>query len=362
MDKRLDILHINHNSRGTEGLYEAGIIETLGILGFQQDAFLSAQYPFNYGHRLFFKFAFSFKQKKRSLFIKGLMFFELIFDWIYIYYYIYIHRPKVVNHSLLSRFMLPERLFIKAISKFPDVKVILTCHDVIPFYNKAKEIEKRRDIMNKVDYLLIHSKSSREELMQYYNVPSVKILSHPFPLMELSRLYPSQNKKKDIDFLFTGYIRKSKGIHILLDAWKKFEERGEKKLMVAGALSDEQIDLSKYEGIGIEFKLYFLDPDEYCELLNRTKCVILPYVEGTNSAILYSAIAADCEVIASDIPMFASDSLVPKKHLFKSGDSDDLYRLLRDFDIQKNNGGLSKNKYLEHFSQGVKDVYNRILS
>lgn len=362
MVKKIDILHINHNSRGTEGLYEAGIIDALEKGNFRQDAFLSSLYPFNYGHRLFFKYAFKIKEKKRSMFVRGLMFFELIFDWLYIYCYILILRPKVVNHSLLSRFMLPERLFIKAICKIAGVKVILTCHDVIPFYNKDKEIEKRRDIMNRVDFLLIHNKSSRSDLVKYFGVPSEKILDHPFPLMELSRLYPAQYSDKDIDFLFTGYVRKSKGIHVLLEAWKEFKDRGNKKMVIAGALSDEDIDLSVYKGLGIEFKLYFLDPAEYCELLKRSKCVILPYLEGTNSAILYSAIAAGCDVIASDIPMFETNELVPKSHLFKSGDSYDLCRLLREYDMQENSVEINKIKYEEEFGRRVVEVYKTLLS
>ena len=362
MKEQIDILHINHNSRGTEGLYEDGIIRVLNDKGYKQDAFVSSEYPFEYGNHLFFKLANSLKISKSSLLVKAIKFVELCFDFIYIYFYIQQKRPKVVNHSLLSRFMLPERLFIKAICKVPNVKVVITCHDVIPFYNKERAIKQRREIMNKVDYLLIHSNSSRQELIDYFHVNPKIIISHPFPLMDLTRLYPSHNVGKDIDYLFTGYIRKSKGIHVLLEAWRKFVDRGEKKLVVAGALSDEEIDLSIYEGIGIDFKLYFLSPEEYCDLLNRSKCVVLPYIEGTNSAILYSAIAAGCNVIASNIPMFVSDTLVPRDNLFKSGDSDDLSRVLRDTTINDDKAKTNRKIYVDQFAQCVDDAYKVFMS
>ena len=362
MKKQIDILHINHNSRGTEGLYEDGIIRVLEEKGYIQNAFVSSEYPFEYGYHLFFKLANSIKISKSSLFIKAIKFFELCFDFIYIYIYIQRRRPKVVNHSLLSRFMLPERLFIKAVCKVPNVKVVITCHDVIPFYNKEIAIRQRREIMSKADFLLIHSNSSRQELIDFFHVTPEKIISHPFPLMDLSRLYPLHNVDKDIDYLFTGYIRKSKGIHVLLEAWKQFVDRGDKKLVVAGALSDEDINLSCYEGIGIDFKLYFLSPTEYCDLLNRSKCVILPYIEGTNSAILYSAIAAGCDVIASNIPMFVSDELVPRDHLFISGDSDDLCRVLRDTPINDDRVNANQRKYADHFAECVEAAYKSFLS
>ena len=67
-------------------------------------------------------------------------------------------------------------------------------------------------------------------------------------------------------------------------------------------------------------------------------------------------------MIASDIPMFLSDPLIQRNRLFKSGDSDDLCRVLRNADISGNEGGRKRDEYISQFIHGVEYAYKAFLS
>ena len=359
---KIDILHINHNSFGTEGLYEDGIVHSLSDL-YKQEIFVHSDFPINYGHKLFFKFASKLHLAPRTLPLQVVKFFDLCFDWVVIYLYIWRIRPSLVNLSLLSRFMLPERMFVLAVCKLKGVKVALTCHDVIPFGSKKdKVIAARKKVINSVDYLIIHSKSSLNDLINTFAVDSNKVVYHPFPLMDFSRMMNVADKVKDVDFLFTGYIREEKGIFVLLDAWKEFHKTNiSAKLVIAGAVAVDNFNIEQYSNLNIEFKLYFLSPEEYIDYLTRSKCVVLPYLHGTNSGILYSALATNCSIITSDIPMFKSNPIVGKENMFKSGDSADLLRLLKSFNFNIHQMKKDKADYNNQYKDLIRAAYQKMM-
>ena len=65
------------------------------------------------------------------------------------------------------------------------IKLIITCHDVVPFANSylniSKENSRRAYLLNMADFLLVHNENSIVDLMQYYQIKPSKIICHPFP-------------------------------------------------------------------------------------------------------------------------------------------------------------------------------------
>ncbi len=57
------------------------------------------------------------------------------------------HKPRVINYSMISMYA-PERLFLRLIKLLHDGKLVITCHDVIPFSSKVRifdsEMKKRK--------------------------------------------------------------------------------------------------------------------------------------------------------------------------------------------------------------------------
>ncbi len=109
-----------------------------------------------------------------------------------------------------------------ALKKVSGAKLIITCHDVNPHEIIKGELKYRQLIFNTGDYLLVHNDNSINDLTVNFLTKKEKIIIHPFPIMDISKLIASSDLFNPCDFLFIGHLRKDKGIEFLLDVWKDF--------------------------------------------------------------------------------------------------------------------------------------------
>lgn len=277
-----------------------------------------------------------------------------------------IDRPTVINFALLSSLFAPEKLYLKTVKFFGLSKIMFTCHDVIPFGSITDSVLKRRKaIFDIADYFLVHNENSRNELIDIFRISSERIVSHSFPVMDLKKMNFTFPKKKKYDFLFQGALRPEKGIDVLLEAWTLFHiKHPEAKLLIVGYTRGNEIDFSKYVGLNIFFDLKYVDDIEYCANIAYSKCIILPYKRGTNSGIPSSALSLNCEVIASDIPMFKNNSLIRKENLFKTENVEDLFRALDNVYLSLANTSESERIYYyrKSFNNEVHEMYSMLLA
>ena len=205
------IYHIYWGTAGNAGLYLDEIYQALRSEGFEQEVFVSHYYPFNYGHKLFFRLTELGHCKRLGKLRNAIRYAELIYALSAVYISIKRHKPKVINYSFIGVFA-PVLFFLKLVKKTTKCKLILTCHDVMPFENKFQTLTKqekmRREAFELADYLLTHNQKSSEELIKTFQVPSHKILCHKFPIMDLKKIYAEQDNsdKKEYDFLFLGHF------------------------------------------------------------------------------------------------------------------------------------------------------------
>lgn len=365
-----DIIHIYHGTQGAGGLYIHEIYLELKSKGFNQETFLSYYYPFKYGKRIFFKYtdlASGVKKSKLRIYLRGV---ELIVGLLYSYFYIIINRPKIVNYSLISSYI-SDYVFLKLIKTTSNSKIIVTCHDVIPFGESKnsilKQISIRKKILKYADYFLVHNENSIKDLEEVFNISCDKIFYHPFPLMDLNKINTNQNLniQKDYDFAFLGHLRDSKGVDLLLDAWKMLHQKfPHAKLLLAGNLPDgSKLKLDNLEAQNIYTNIKYLSDDDYFGFLNKSRNIILPYRSGTNSGVLYNLLTMNVDIIYSDILMFANNPLLNEKGKFRAGDVYSLYEKLCEYyssKIPRENYKLDE--YKEKFSESVIDVYRNILN
>lgn len=360
------IAHIYHGATGNNGLYTDEIVQALNRGDYLQQVYVSYYYPFRYGNKYFYKHTDMASGKNYGKFRPYFRGIELIIGLIRTFISILLKKPQIINYSLIQ-FFKPELVFLRLLKRFINGTIILTCHDVKPFTNKyinhKQSLQLRKKAFETADYLLVHNENSKDELIQLFNIPEGKILLHPFPLMNLSKLYPNAQFTSILqsDFLYIGHMREEKGINLLLEAWQIFHFKyPEKKLILAGS-NPNNYDFSKYKQYNVVVIPTFIDDYMYCSLIKSTKCIVLPYLRGTNSGVVSTVIGLGGIPICSDIPMFKNNPLIPKQLLFSLNSlslSEKMAEIVENKICHNINSNI--NEYLVKFNQEVLKVYNNI--
>lgn len=363
------IYHVYWGTAGNAGLYLDEIYQTLKADGFEQEAFVNYHFPFSYGHKVFFKWTemghCSVPRKLRNT----VRLIELLYALTIIYINILIHRPEVVNYSLIGVFS-PVLVFLKLIKKTTKCKLILTCHDVMPFENAVQSITKqekmRKEGFDLADFLLVHNQNAASELVKSFHQQPQKILRHSFPIMDMRKIYhqPLPTERK-YDFLFLGHLRKEKGIEILLEAWTLFHTSHPQANLCIAGFAPFGFDKSKYTGMNIDFILQFLSDEQYFNLGSTARCVILPYTRGTNSGVVSTLVTFNNDIITSDLDMFKSNSLLSQELMFECGNPQALVEKMEQVytgQAKTNNALIRVKDYKTTFRQEVISLYKQVIS
>ncbi len=359
------IYHIYFGTSGNSGLYLDEIYQTLKKEGFQQRVFVSCFYPFAYGEKVFFRYGDIAHSKFRGKFRKVIQLIEIVIAFIKILVIAFINKPKVINYSHIGQSYFFIYYFLVLLKRLSGAKLIITCHDVNPHTIITGEIKFRQLIFKTGDYLLVHNDHSVNDLKTYFSINTDKIIKHPFPIMDLTKLNYLNQTFKPCDFLFIGHLRKNKGIEFLLNTWKEFSSINPKaKLCICGnKTSDVSFDVEEFMLHNVEFHLNYISDRDYYMFIKSARYVILPYFEGTNSGIISTVLSMGVNVITSDIPMFKENPFISDSDMFKSNDKQSLISILERKYLEPNNfTGLDKiQKYRNDFEESVKQVYSTIL-
>lgn len=339
MKNKIDLLHVYAGTRGASGLYLDEIYQALKN-NYKQEVIVSAFYSFSYGKKWFYRYSdissIGLNILNVNIVRKTLRFFELIITLLRILIYVKVNKVKYVNYGLTSDLTI-ELLFMRILKLISNSKLIITCHDIIPFGSDdpnilSKKIEKKNKFFLLADYLLIHNENSKIELKKYYNIEGDKIFMIYFPLMDLNNLNLEQTKtnlvkdKKPFTVGMFGNLRQEKGVDILLKAWNKmFDHSKNIQLIIAGYVPPNlKYGFESVENKSVVICDRFINDSEFKSLIESCDVVVLPYKRGTNSGIPTQIISTGTLVLTSDIPMFKNNSIILKDFLFRSEDYNDL--------------------------------------
>lgn len=362
------IYHVYAGTQGSAGLYINEIIKSIGLAAIQQKAFVSYYYPFKNAKKLFYRFTDLASERKKSKFRPYFRYIELIYGLTLVFFEALFKHPRYINYSLNSTYF-PEYIFLILIKKWLRISLIITCHDVVPFENSylntSKENSRRFYLLNMADFLLVHNENSRNDLAQYYHISTSKIIYHLFPIMDL-KLLENPNTEKKIDFLFIGHLRCEKGINVLLEAWKRFNSLHPKAnlFVVGNNPPNSGINADEYKKYNVKFVLHYVNDATYAQYIASARCVVLPYLRGTNSGIPSSVCSLGTNLIVSDIPMFKNNLLINKESYFKCNDSDSLFERMNYFysNLYSEVDMFEKiNSYRQSFDKQVTQLYTQLL-
>lgn len=355
------IYHIYWGTSGNSGLYLDEIYQVLDKAGVKQKTFVSYYYPFDYGEKIFFKKTdiahAKLTGKKRAV----VQLWELFVSFITILKSAKKDKPKIVNYSNIGTDYFFIYWFVYLLKKVSGCKLIVTCHDVMP--HLGNDLRYRKKIFNTADHLLVHADNSIAELKSL-EINVAKVVNHPFPIMDLSKMPGCVlSKTKDTDFLFIGHLRKEKGIEFLLDTWPEFHKiHPEAKLRICGnPQPGVKFDRLNLEKCNVEIRLEYISDMDYAKYISSARCVVLPYMQGTNSGIISTVLSLGADVLTSNIPMFKYNPLVRVEDMFKSMDSISLCDAMGK-KIGRNSRSVMYQvaSYKIYFAQCVLNVYSKI--
>jgi len=220
-------------------------------------------------------------------------------------------KPDVVVLRYWIPFMAPCLASIaKAARK--HAKVITIADNIIPHEKRMGDELLTRYFTKTSDAFIAMSRSVVEELKQFTKAPTV-FLPHPIYDVYGSKVPKLEAQKKlglnpgDKHILFFGFIRKYKGLDILLNAMA--ENRIDKlgvKLIVAGEFYEDRLiydAIVKEKGIGdrVIFKTGFIAEEEVRNYFCAADMVTQPYRNATQSGITQIAYNFERPMLVTNI-------------------------------------------------------------
>lgn len=196
-------------------------------------------------------------------------------------------------HFMWNIFLPIEKVFFKL---YGD-KFVFTFHNNVPHSFKGKIFKPYKKINKLAQKKVFVSNFTKEKFMSdYENFGEYYLLSHG--IMPIS----DENKKIDIsmpsdDIYFWGRVEEYKGIDIFQNFLTNY------KVKIYGKWS---INLSKLKNVlnnkeNIEVVDSYLSNDELVDLLCSDNIFILPYIDATQSGVLYTLLAYEKVFISSNV-------------------------------------------------------------
>ena len=245
-----------------------------------------------------------------------------LLNWYRFSSYVKRDRPEVVH--IQSLFYLVD-WHILSLLKRTHTKLVLTVHDVIPhnFYTRHfvwLEFFILQCIYNKADTLIVHSQRNKRQLLGHFSIDKDKVVviphgeyslpSIPHDMSESrSRSTLNLNENQKV-ILFFGYIRKIKGIDILLRSFDKVAESFPNVVLIIAGSVIQRESFTEYRQIinqmkhGTKVKCFikYVEHKDIPIFLTTADLVVLPYLKfHSQSGILHLAQGFAKPVIVSSV-------------------------------------------------------------
>lgn len=166
----------------------------------------------------------------------------------------------------------------------------------------SSRMDETRSIINKVDLFIAPSRYLMQRFINKFNMPEQKIkyLDYGFPTHYLT----ASNKKvtkREFTFGYIGTHVPSKGINLLIDAFKKLER--EARLIIWGSKDEQSTRALKKlaNDSRIEFKGAYVNKNLADEVFSNVDCIVVPSIWAENSPlVIHEAQACKIPVITAN--------------------------------------------------------------
>lgn len=212
---------------------------------------------------------------------------------------------RAQNYDVLN--IIGQSIFLYFLHKLlKDYPITHTLHET---YNRTENIIKWREkillsyLKRSKSELIFHSDESLNAYKKYLKVNTSRLNKIYFGLLDYLPYYSNQNiEEENNTILYFGIIREYKGIHVLVEASKKIcNELIDFKVILAGG-GKYYFDIDNIKNDN-HFKIINkeLSNTEIVNLILRSKIIICPYLNSSQSGIPMAAYVFNKPIIASQI-------------------------------------------------------------
>ncbi len=211
--------------------------------------------------------------------------------------HIFGNNPVTLIRAVIAKKLMPNMPIVFSLSDFPTNKI-------------------HWSMLHSVDTLIINNKYSYEQFKDrgvsipiYLLEPPLLDKFKPRNKFELKKLYSLEDKKV---VLYYGHFLRSKGVYMLLDAFKQIENsHPDFHLVVAwSGFGDVNLFLSTLEKLKLKNVTLFLDKVAIEDYVSLADCVVLPYLDLSQTLrtplCIIEAMASKTVVITSNLPQLSA--------------------------------------------------------
>jgi glycosyltransferase involved in cell wall biosynthesis len=214
---------------------------------------------------------------------------------------------------------------------------LLTAHYVLPPSPSRRQVAAARRLFGRMDAVVAHSEHGAGRLREEVGLDPdcVRVIPHgAFDyLTRLSEEKPLPAELEGADgpvILFFGLLRPYKGLDLLLDAFRQLE--GAELWIVGNPRMDiEPLRAAAASAPGrVRFVTRFIDDAEIPAIFRRADLVVLPYLDGEHSGVLYTGLAFGKPLVLSAVGGFPEVAASGAARLVPANDRDALAEALTE--------------------------------
>ncbi|MEP6617209.1 MAG: glycosyltransferase, partial [Ginsengibacter sp.] len=233
-------------------------------------------------------------------------------------------KPDLVVVRFWIPFMGPALgTILRRVKKNNFTKIICIADNIIPHEKRAGDLLFTKYFLKPVDGFVTMSEKVLNDLGKIVQNKPAKFVPHPLydnfgeKVTRQEAREKLNIKEEEKIILFFGFIRKYKGLDILLDAMKILKERKAGiRLLIAGEFYEDQskyIEQIRDLGISADILLHtgFIADAEVKYYLCAADCVVQPYRNATQSGVTPLAYHFEKPMIVTNVGGLAS--MVPDK-------------------------------------------------
>lgn len=238
-------------------------------------------------------------------------------------------KPDIVVVRYWLPFMGPcLGTILRIIRKNKHTRIICIADNIIPHEKRIGDKPFTRYFIKPVDAFIIMSEKVMKDLHAFTGSKPAVLVPHPLYDNFGEKISKEEARRelgignKELIMLFFGFIRKYKGLDILLDAMKLIQNHKPQttnyKLLIAGEFyEDKKIYTAQIERLGIKdsliLKTDFIPDDEVKNYFCAADVVIQPYRNATQSGVTPLAYHFEVPMIVTNVgnlPVMVPDNKV----------------------------------------------------